>query len=174
MTTQTTTCDISRIDKRTIEACAIVPVLEALEPTVPMRDLIGTLQQANEKEAFQRGRAMGVSCREHVIAALVRDVAGWGEGGTWEMDILELTETTFHFNVTRCPYHDRYKELGLEAFGVALSCCRDKPFARGFHPSLKLERTRTIMEGHDHCDFRYSLQENRRKPRLKEKQGGMD
>lgn len=87
------------------------------------------------------------------------------------MDILEQTQTTFFFNVTRCPYHERYRELGLEAYGVALSCCRDAPFARGFHPDLRLDRTVTIMQGHDHCDFRYSLQENSREPNTRKKQG---
>lgn len=159
MTVQSSPCTINRIEKRAIEACAIVPVLEALESTIPMPDLIAALRQANEREAFHRGQEMGVSRKEHVIAALAKDVAGWGEGGALEMDVIELTETTFHFNVTRCPYYDRYRKLGLASFGVALSCCRDEPFARGFHPSLKLARTRTIMEGHDHCDFRYSLQE---------------
>ena len=58
---------------------------------------------------------------------------------------------------TRCPYYDKYKELGLEEFGVGFSCCRDKPFARGFNPKLRLERTKTIMEGSEYCAFRYYL-----------------
>jgi hypothetical protein len=47
----------------------------------------------------------------------------------------------------------------LAQFGVGLSCCRDAPFARGFNPQLKLVRTQTIMEGADHCDFRYYLED---------------
>ena len=40
---------------------------------------------------------------------------------------------------------------------VAQRLGRDEPFARGFNPQLRLERTKTIMEGADHCDFRYYL-----------------
>ena len=88
---------------------------------------------------------------------MVDEVAGWGDGGVWEMDVLEQTGSTYFFNVTRCPYFEKYRELGLEEFGVGFSCCRDEPFARGYNPGLKLVRTKTIMEGADHCDFRYYL-----------------
>jgi hypothetical protein len=30
----------------------------------------------------------------------------------------------------------------------------------GFNPKIKLERTQTIMEGADHCDFRYTLEKD--------------
>ena len=40
---------------------------------------------------------------------------------------------------------------------VSVSCCRDEPFARGFNQNLRLVRTKTIMEGAEHCDFRYYL-----------------
>ena len=76
----------------------------------------------------------------------------------WEMDVLEKTATTYFFNVTRCPYYEKYRKLGLVEFGVAFSCCRDEPFAKGFNPNLTLKRTQTIMEGAGHCDFRYSLE----------------
>ena len=38
-----------------------------------------------------------------------------------------------------------------------LSCNRDFALIEGFNPTVKLERTQTIMEGATHCDFRYSL-----------------
>jgi len=73
------------------------------------------------------------------------------------MEVIEQTFETYHFNITRCPYYEKYLDLGLTEYGVALSCCRDKPFALGFHPQLKLARSQTIMEGADFCDFRYTL-----------------
>ena len=91
------------------------------------------------------------------IEFLVEDVATWGEGGVWEMEVVEQTPTTYFFNVLHCPYYEKYRELGLEEFGVEISCCRDEPFARGLDPRLKLVRTKTIMEGGDVCDFRYHL-----------------
>ena len=79
----------------------------------------------------------------------------WGEGGALDMEVLEQTGRDYRFNVTRCGYADKYREMGLAEFGVCLSCCRDAPFAEGFNPDIELVRTQTIMEGADHCDFHY-------------------
>lgn len=149
--------ELNRIEKRAIEARAIAPVIEAVAKRIGKDEALAILQEVNEQEAFERGEQQRKQLGETGIKQLITEVDTWGEGGVWEMEVLERTETTYFFNVTRCPYYDKYKELGLEAFGVAFSCCRDEPYARGFHPQLQLERTQTIMEGADHCDFRYSL-----------------
>jgi hypothetical protein len=146
---------INRIEKRTIEALAILPIIKLVSEKIGRDEAAVILKEANQKEAFQRGREM--MKEENVIEELVKDVDTWGEGGTWEIEVLEKTSTTYFFNVLCCPYYDKYKELGLDEFGVELSCCRDEPFARGLHPNLELARTKTIMEGAEHCDFRYYL-----------------
>ena len=149
--------DLNRIEKRAIEAMAVAPIIRAVSQKIGKHEALKILQEVNEQEAYQRGQHMQKKDGANGIAELVIDVASWGEGGAWEMEVLEQTSTTYFFNVTRCPYYEKYKELGLAEFGVELSCCRDEPFARGFNPNLKLVRTQTIMEGNDHCDFRYYL-----------------
>ena len=148
---------LNRIEKRAIEALAIAPVIREVSKRIGKEEALAILQEVNQKEAFQRGREMMGITGKNGIEELVDEVASWGEGGIWEMDVLEQTATTYFFNVTRCPYYEKYRELGLEEFGVGFSCCRDEPFARGFNPQLELVRTKTIMEGADHCDFRYHL-----------------
>ncbi len=149
--------ELNRIEKRAIEALAIAPVMRALSQRIGRVEALTILREINQQEAFQRGQSMMGTEGQNGIEELANEVAGWGEGGVWEMDVLKQTPTTYFFNVTRCPYYEKYKELGLEEFGVEFSCCRDEPFARGFNPQLKLVRTKTIMEGADYCDFRYYL-----------------
>ena len=149
--------ELNRIEKRAIEALAIAPVIRAVSQRIGRDEALAILQEVNQQEAFQRGGSMAEKMDRKGIEELVDEVAGWGRGGVWEMDVLEQTSTTYFFNVTRCPYYEKYRELGLEEFGVGFSCCRDEHFARGFNPQLRLERTKTIMEGADHCDFRYYL-----------------
>jgi hypothetical protein len=148
---------LNRIEKRAIEALAIAPVIQAVAQRIGHDEAMGILLEVNQQEAFQRGQSMIRTGGQNNIEKLVNEVAGWGEGGVWEMEVLEHTLTTYFFNVTRCPYYEKYLELGLEEFGVGFSCCRDEPFARGFNPQLQLVRNKTIMEGADHCDFRYYL-----------------
>jgi fumarate reductase iron-sulfur subunit len=153
--------ELNRIEKRAIEALAIAPIIKAVAQRIGWDEALAILQEVNQQEAFQRGKSMAEEMKRNGIEELVDDVAGWGRGGILEMDVLEQTPTTYFFNVTRCPYYDKYKELGLEEFGVGFSCCRDEPFARGFNPQLRLERTKTIMEGAEYCDFRYYLDDKR-------------
>jgi hypothetical protein len=78
----------------------------------------------------------------------------WGmENGCFRKNRINL-----FFYVTKCLYNEKYKELGLEEFGVEFSCCREKYFAKGFNSNLRLIRKNTIMEGAAHCDFRYYLE----------------
>jgi len=148
---------LNRIEKRAIEALAIVPVIRVVSQRIGWDETLTVLKEVNQQEAFQRGRSMAEEMEQNGIEELVDEVAGWGCGGVWEMDVLEQTPTTYFFNVTSCPYYEKYLELELDEFGVYFSCCRDEPFARGFNPQLRLVRTKTIMEGADHCDFRYYL-----------------
>lgn len=148
---------LNRIEKRAIEALAVAPIVQAVAQRLGHKEALALLQEVNEKEAFQRGESIRKQLGIPGIPELVADVATWGLGGVLEMEVIEQTSTTYHFNVTRCPYYEKYRELGLAEYGVAMSCCRDQPFARGFNPHLELERTQTIMEGADFCDFRYFL-----------------
>lgn len=151
--------EIGRIEKRAIEALAVAPVIEAVAGRIGKKEAFSILREVNEREAFERGRAEAAGGGKNDIEALAADVSTWGRGGFWEMDVLEQTDKTYFFNVTRCPYVEKYEELGLKDLGVYFSCCRDEPFARGFNPGLKLLRTKTIMEGADICDFRYYMED---------------
>ena len=150
--------ELNRIEKRAIEALAIAPVIRAVSKRIGKKKALAILREVNQQEAFLRGQNMIKTEGLNVIDELVKDVATWGKGGIWEIDVLEQTSTSYHFNVFRCPYYEKYQELGLDKFGVEFSCCRDEPFARGFNPQLKLVRSKTLMEGADYCDFRYYLQ----------------
>lgn len=149
--------ELNRIEKRAIEALAVVPLIKAVAERIGLNEALSIVCEVNEQEAYQRGQNMAAAGGRNDINALVEEVEGWGRGGVWEMEVLEQTPETYFFDVTRCPYHEKYEELGVREFGSCLSCCRDATFARGFNPNLRLVRTTTIMEGAECCDFRYYL-----------------
>ena len=80
----------------------------------------------------------------------------WKTGGALEIKELKKTNNQYNFDVTRCKYAEMYREMGLEDIGQLLSCNRDYNFSKGFDKNLKLDREKTIMEGHSCCTFRYS------------------
>ncbi len=50
------------------------------------------------------------------------------------------------------------RELGEPDLGFLLACNADFAVTEGFGGDVKLERTQAIMQGADHCDFRYQRQ----------------
>ena len=148
---------ISLIEQRVIEARALVPVIRALGEKIGMDEAKALVQATHEKASREYGEGCARERGSNTMADLAEIVSSWSEGGALEEEILERTETTYAFHVTRCLYAERYKEMGMEEFGYCLSCCRDEPFARGFNPKIRFERNQTLMEGASHCDFRFTL-----------------
>jgi hypothetical protein len=72
--------------------------------------------------------------------------------------MLEESEKKLSFDVIRCAYVELYETMGMKELGYCLSCSRDESFASGFNPGIRLARSGTIMEGADHCDFRFTLE----------------
>jgi GGDEF domain-containing protein len=110
MTTHSGTHELNRIEKRAIEALAVTPVIRAVSQRIGREEALAILQEVNQQEAFQRGQRLRAQMGQTGIAELVDEVAGWGEGGVWEMEVIEHTSETYCFNVTRCPYYEKYRE----------------------------------------------------------------
>ena len=88
-----------------------------------------------------------------------KGLSAWGAGGAYELEVLELSDVRYYFDIKRCRYAEMYQELDCADFGFILSCSRDFALVEGFNLKMKLNRTKTIMEGHDRCDFRIMLKE---------------
>jgi len=113
--------ELNRIEKRAIEALAIAPLIRAVSQRIGRNEALTILEEVNQQEAFQRGRSMAEKVEQNGMEALIDEVAGWARGSTWEMDVLQQTPKTYFFNVTRCPYYEKYRELGLEEFGESVT-----------------------------------------------------
>jgi len=79
-------------------------------------------------------------------------------GDALDIEVVNSTDTGLEFNVTGCPYATFYKELGVSEFGFLPFCNLDFPLAEALGADFK--RTQTIMQGADHCDFRYALKKD--------------
>ena len=101
---------LNRIEKRAIEALTIIPVIRTVAKRIGRNEALSILKEVNQQEAFQRGQRMRKGEDQKVIKELVKEVASWGEGGIWEMEVLEQTPTTYFFNVFQCPYYEKYRE----------------------------------------------------------------
>jgi hypothetical protein len=71
-------------------------------------------------------------------------------------EVVEDTEKAFGLRVTECCIAETFQAAGLGgAIGHAAVCNMDYYWPTAFNPKLKMERDRTLMQGHDHCNHRY-------------------
>lgn len=151
--------DITRLERRKIQAEVLIPMLQAFQRAM------------SEERANEIARQVIIELARKDGASLARqfgdDLSGmekvssgvWAAGGSLDIEPIEKSAGRLDFNVTRCQYAEFYKELGLPELGFLLHCNRDFAMVEGFSSSLTLKRTQTIMQGASHCDFRFARKE---------------
>jgi predicted hydrocarbon binding protein len=151
--------ELTLLKRREIEARLAVPLIQAFAEKLGREEAIRVARTVIQGLARAAGLETAQKLGANHLAAfsqVVREV--WAHDQALEITWLEQTDLRLSFNVTRCAYAELYEKSGVKEFGHCLSCCRDAGFASGFNPQLQLERTRTIMEGATHCDFRFRLE----------------
>lgn len=73
-----------------------------------------------------------------------------------DIQVLEFTDKVYQHKVTNCIYAKTFLAKNAGDIGYATICHGDISGATAFNPKLKLELTKTLMEGHDCCDHRYT------------------
>jgi hypothetical protein len=150
--------EIGILKRREIEARIIAPLINAFAAQFGRERVIEIAKQVIVEIARQQGKALADQVGGNTLAHFAGSKDAWVRGGALETEVLQLTDTAYDFNVTRCRYAEMYRALGIPELGGVLSCGRDFALGEGFNPNLKLTRTQTIMEGAPLCDFRYRIE----------------
>ena len=156
------TAELNQIDiltRREIEARIAVPIIKAFIKEIGRDAALKVVKQVINSLAHESGLKLAEQMGGTSIADFARGLDAWGAGGAYELEVLELSDVRYCFDIKRCRYAEMYQELGCPDFGFILSCSRDFALVEGFNPKMKLTRTKTIMEGYDRCDFRITLKE---------------
>ncbi|MCK1652773.1 L-2-amino-thiazoline-4-carboxylic acid hydrolase [Bradyrhizobium sp. 149] len=155
---------ISVIEQAKIQAQVLVPLVKALQAELGearanalVRKALGDLYRGfGEKFWKAKNNAKNNAKHETDLGNAVSSAfRTYARDDALAYDVIAQTEDVFAFDVTRCAYAEFYKALGEPELGFLLVCTADFATAEGFGPDVTLERTQTIMQGADHCDFRY-------------------
>lgn len=149
----------SHLQCREIQAPVAACLIRAFSSVLGPEEALEVASAAIQADARTAGRYAAELYGRNDMAALawlVREV--WAEDEAMALRFLLETERDLYFDVSRCRYAELYERMGMRDLGFCLSCGRDEPFARGFNPRLKLDRTQTIMQGASACDFRFTLE----------------
>ena len=149
--------EIPTLTKRMLQAQVIGPIYAEMVAEIGEAKASAILDAAIRKAAIAEGRAFAAKAPGGVtsMADFIKLYDLWTADGALEVTVLEASDSTFDFDVTRCRYAETYKAMGLGNIGHLLSCNRDGTFCEGYDPSITLERKQTIMEGAPCCTFRY-------------------
>jgi hypothetical protein len=146
------------IEQVKIQARVLVPLVRALQSelgeertTALVRKAIGPLYQ-------QYGEAWWAQGAGNFDQVLSTSFQRFAAGEALDYQVVKRTPDTFDVNVTGCRYAKFYQELGEPELGFLLTCSADFSLADGF-AGVELTRTQTIMQGADHCDFRFKLKQ---------------
>ncbi len=143
------------LQQREIEAGVVAPLVAAFAAEVGAERAREIAAGAIRGMAREGGCAAAAALGGNGLAELKRAVERWTEGGALELDAIRDDDTAFEFDVVRCRYAEMYRRLGLADLGPVLSCNRDAAMIEGFNPEIHFERTQTLMQGANYCDFRY-------------------
>ncbi len=149
--------EIGVLKRREIEARILAPLINAFAAEFGRERVIEIAKRVIVEIAHQQGKSLASQVGGNSLAHFTGSKEAWVKGGALETEVLQVTNTAYDFNVTRCRYAEMYRALGIPELGSVLSCGRDFALGEGFNPHLKLTRTQTIMEGAPCCDFRYRL-----------------
>jgi L-2-amino-thiazoline-4-carboxylic acid hydrolase len=146
---------LSLLEQREIEARIVGPLIEAVRAELGEEKTLTLVRRVIAELARQSGAELAQRLGEASLPAFARCLDTWSEAGALEIEVLEQSADRLSFNVTRCRYAEMYRALGLGNLGSSLSCQRDFSLIEGFNTAIELSRTQTIMDGADHCDFRF-------------------
>jgi hypothetical protein len=158
--------EIGILQRRKIEAAIIAPIYEIMVREIGEKQAQAILDEAISNAAIAAAKSFADKTEGGTDLTTFQDLQVlWTKDNALEIEVLTATEERFDYNVKRCRYSETYREMGLGHIGHLLSCNRDGVFCGGYDPRIKMQRTQTLMQGADHCDFRYTFEKGEDEPK---------
>ena len=147
--------DVSLLDRAKIQSEVMIPLIRALERELGTARAHVIVRDALAAEFREMAQQWVREADGDKMAAFARFSAYSLGGDPLEVAPREAPENELRFDVVSCAYARFFKEIGVPELGFLLMCGADQPIAEGI--GVGFSREHTIMQGADHCDFRYVL-----------------
>jgi len=138
-----------------------IPLLKALTEDGDRDRFVEMLKKAAARAVEERTRRDAPPAPANTLRAMLGDLLT-GESRFWSHVLSytfpEQTETAVEVRVTRCLWAQTFRDAGAADIGYAIICHPDFVSAPAFNPKIRMTRTRTLMEGDDHCNHRWVVE----------------
>jgi len=152
--------EISHVYVRELQAPLVSSLIYGFAREIGEDRAMEIAQKVINNDAVLSGKTLAKEVAGNSLADLMKAVQQiWAKDGAMKIENITLNARSLSFDVTYCGYAEIYEKLGIRELGSLMSCSRDFAFMDGFNPEIKLERSKTIMQGDNICDFRYVLKD---------------
>ena len=143
---------------------AILEIERELEKTIGREkslELIGKVSERLVKEQVaEMLKEMPINSFEDFLK-LFQSI---GDEGMWDKlnvdEYVKVGEYVREAKTVQCIYADIWRKWSAPEVGYQWHCAIDFAMAEEIHPNYRLERTKTLMQGDDCCNFRMIWEED--------------
>jgi len=130
--------------------------VQNLREQIGQEELIRLLKLHSTAVGQQQGETQAARFADTEFSTFVAQFRPEGYPNSLTMEIVEDSENAYEIRVTECIWATVFKEAGLDGeIGHAAVCNMDYTWPTAFNPKFRMERDKTLMQGHDCCNHRY-------------------
>lgn len=117
--------------------------------------VVDTAMQALEERVREEWQTIGELHGKNDIDELVQVIwEHFGKSGGFEFTV-EHRDNGIQICCTKCPLADMARAIGEPEWGYRFYCKTDPIVVEAFNPNIGLQRSKTLMEGHEYCNHFY-------------------
>lgn len=144
--------DLERIhEHHFIEKVQLLKALQKKYGDSVIETAMNALADSIREEWLMIGELHGKNDIEELVHVIWEH---FGKSGGFEFQV-EHKEHGVQIYCTKCPLADMARTIGEPEWGYRFYCATDPIMVEAFNPNIGLIRTKTLMEGHDHCNHFY-------------------
>jgi hypothetical protein len=148
--------ELSRKQNIQMEFYQLARFIRNVRPTIGDEEMIRLLNIHSEAVGRQAGERQAQNSSDTEFQTFVATFRPPRYANSLTHEVVEDTEYAFQLRVTECVWASVFREAGLDGeIGHAAVCNMDYHWPTAFNPRFSMERDRTLMQGHDHCNHRY-------------------
>jgi len=147
---------ISRRQIATLENNNLIRLMETLRDELGQEEAIRILKEYSAGVGRRQGEQQREQMPDNSFATFTAQFRPPNYANALTHEVVEDTENAFGLRVTECVWASVFKNAEMDGeMGHAAVCNMDYHWPPAFNPKFRMERDKTLMQGHDQCNHRY-------------------
>jgi len=129
-----------------------------LEEQMGKEKLIEFLKKRTEKQMFEYGQMQAKEAPDNSLKSYTAQFKREFYDKTLTKKVVQDSDKVFELKVTECIWAKTFLKQNAGDIGFAAVCYGDYSWPKGFNEKIKMERDKTLMQGHEYCNHRYIME----------------